>query len=248
LAPIDLDLFSPWMNAAGMVGFAPPERWNWPEPAGAWVTNPLSLGPRTPAESRATMSFPGGALVHSGLPNPGLKAILHRYAERWAHSSLPAWVHIFGHSADEIHQMVLRLEEVEGVAAIELGIGDDLPAQVALAQIRAAQGELPLVVSLPFQRAGEDWLGDLIKLGASAITLRGPRGTLPAPEGGESRPISGRLYGPALLPQVMETMQFLRQRLRLPIIAGAGVYRVEDGQALLKAGAWGIQIDTVLWL
>jgi dihydroorotate dehydrogenase (NAD+) catalytic subunit len=248
LAPIDLDLFSPWMNAAGMVGFAPPERWNWPEPAGAWVTNPLSLGPRTPAESRAAMSFPGGALVHSGLPNPGLKAILHRYAERWAHSSLPAWVHIFGHSADEIHQMVLRLEEVEGVAAIELGIGDDLPAQVALAQIRAAQGELPLVVSLPFQRAGEDWLGDLIKLGASAITLRGPRGALPAPEGGESRPISGRLYGPALLPQVMETMQFLRQRLRLPIIAGAGVYRVEDGQALLKAGAWGIQIDTVLWL
>jgi dihydroorotate dehydrogenase len=38
------------------------------------------------------------------------------------------------------------------------------------------------------------------------------------------------------------------QRHHLPIIAGAGVYKIEDGQALLNAGAWGIQLDTVLWL
>jgi dihydroorotate dehydrogenase len=157
-------------------------------------------------------------------------------------------VHIFGHSPDEIHQMVLRLEEVEGVGAIELGIGDDLPAQDALLQVRTALGELPLVVSLPFRRAGEDWLVELIKLGASAITLSGARGALPVPGSGEGRLIRGRLYGPALLPQVMETVQALRQRLRLPVIAGAGVYRAEDGRALLKAGAWGIQIDTALWL
>jgi dihydroorotate dehydrogenase (NAD+) catalytic subunit len=241
---LDLDLATPWMNAAGTSGFAPPERWDWSEPAGAWVTNPLSLGPRSPAESRAAVSFPGGALLHSGLPNPGLKAVLRRYGERWARSSLPAWVHVFGRNPDEIHQLVLRLEDVDGVAAIELGISEELPGNEALQQVDAALGELPLVVSLPFQRAGEDWLGKLAGLGASAITLAGPRGVMPGPGG---KLVSGRLYGPALLPQVMAAVQSLTKRLRLPVIAGAGVYQVEDGNTLLKAGAWGIQIDMVLW-
>ena len=241
---LDLDLATPWMNAAGTLGFAPPDRWDWPEPAGAWVTNPLSLGPRSPAESRAALSYPGGALVHSGLPNPGLKAVLSRYAERWSRSSLPAWVHIFGRSPDEIHQMVLRLEDVEGVAAIELGISESISGNEALQQVEAALGELPLVISLPFQRAGEDWLGKLAQLGASAITLAGPRGLLPGPGG---KLVSGRLYGPSLLPQLMAAVQPLQQRIRLPLIVGSGIYRVEDGITLLKAGAWGVQIDLVLW-
>jgi dihydroorotate dehydrogenase (NAD+) catalytic subunit len=233
------------MNTAGTLGFMPPERWNWPAPAGAWVTNPLSLGPRSPAESRAGLSFPGGALIQSGLQNPGMNAVLRRNATHWARSPLPAWVHIFGRTPDEIHSMVLHLEEVEGVAAIELGIGYDYSGAEALVQVDAALGELPLVVSLPMTRAGESWLNELPKLGASALTLSGPRGTLPSTDG---HLVSGRLYGPALLPHMLAAVQFLRQRLRLPVIAGAGVYRIEDGEALLKAGAWGIQIDTVLWL
>jgi len=241
----DLDMASPWMNAAGTAGYSPPERWNWPIPAGAWVTNPLSLGPRSPADSRAGISFPGGALIHSGLQNPGLNAVLRRNAGHWARSALPAWVHIFGHTPDEIHSMVLRLEDVEGVAAIELGIGHDYSDAEALAQVNAALGELPLVVSLPLTRSGEPWLNELPKLGASALTLTGPRGLLP---GADGRLVGGRLYGPALLPHMLAAVQLLHQHFRLPVIAGAGVYRIEDGEALLKAGAWGIQIDTVLWL
>jgi dihydroorotate dehydrogenase (NAD+) catalytic subunit len=242
---LDLDLTTPWMSAAGASGFAPPERWNWPEPAGAWVTNPTSLLPRSPAENRAALSFAGGALLHSGLPNPGLKTVLRRYAERWARSSLPTWVHVFGRDPGEIHQMVLRLEDVEGVAAIELGIDDSTSSAEALRQAESALGELPLVVSLPFQRAGEDWLGKLPGLGASAVTLAGPRGCLP--DAG-SKLVSGRVYGPALLPQMIAAVQAFAQRWRMPLIAGAGVSRLEDGQALLKAGAWGVQIDTVLWI
>jgi dihydroorotate dehydrogenase (NAD+) catalytic subunit len=242
---LDLDLASPWMNAAGTSGFTPPERWDWPAPAGAWVTNPISLGPRTPAENRAGIPFPGGALIHSGLPNPGLKAVLRRHADAWARSPLPAWAHIFGRTPDEIHSLVLLLEEVEGVAAIELGIDEDCSASDALTQVDAALGELPLVVSISLSRAGEAWLNELSKLGASALTLAGPRGTLPGVSGSL---VSGRLYGPALLPHMLAAVQLLGRRLRLPVIVGAGVYHVEDGEALLKAGAWGIQIDTVLWL
>ncbi len=240
----DLDLNTPWMNAAGTAGFAPPERWTWPEPEGAWVTNPVSLSPRSPAENRTAMNFPGGALLHSGLPNPGLNAILHRHAAAWARSPLPVWVHIFGRTPDEIHQMVLRLEGLEGVGAIELGIGDELGGKDALTWVEAALGELPLIVNLSLARAAEDWLGELADLGASAVSLCGPRGVLP---GADSRLISGRLYGPVLLPLMFAALR-QAQRHHLPIIAGAGVNKIEDGQALLNAGAWGVQLDTVLWL
>ncbi len=241
---LDLDLATPWMNAAGAVGFAPPERWPWPEAAGAWVTNPLSLSPRSPAESRAAQAFPGGALLHSGLPNPGLKAVLKRYAARWQRSPLPAWAHVIGRSADEIHQMMLRLEGIEGVSAIELGVGNELTGQEALTWAEAALGELPLVIHLPMRRVSEAWLGELARLGASAITLSAPRGVLPGPDG---KPCGGRVYGPSLLPLMMDAVQE-SQRWRLPVIAGAGVYRFEDGKALLAAGAWAVQIDTLLWL
>ena len=201
---LDLDLSTPWMNAAGAAGFTPPERWPWPEPAGAWVTNPLSLSPRSPAENRSAVIFPGGALLHSGLPIPGMNSVLGRNAAAWARSPLPAWVHIFGRTPEDIHQMVLRLEGVEGVAAFELGISEDLAGKDALAWVEAASGELPLVVNLSMERAAEDWLDDLARLGASAISLRGPRGAL---AGADGRLVNGRLYGPALLPQLFTALR-----------------------------------------
>ncbi len=226
-----------------MAGFTPPARWLLPEPPGAFVTNPISLGPRTPAGERGQWNFPGGVLLHSGLPNPGLSRVLRRYSERWKQSSLPIWVHLFGSNPDEIHQMVIRLEGREGVEAIELGLPPGILGEAALKFVEAAYGELPLVVNLPLTAAGETWLEALPGLGVRAITLSAPRGALPGPAGGLAH---GRLYGPALFPLMLAAVQSAR-RLDLPLIAGAGIYRRKDMQVLRDAGAWAVQLDTVLW-
>ena len=239
----DLYLDSPWLNAAGTLGFLPPPRWPVSEPMGAFITNPISLGPRSPAAERRMMSYPGGILMHSGLPNPGISRVLRKYADRWAQSSLPIWVHLIGSNPDEIHQMVQRLEGREGVMAVELGLPPDIDGEQALAFVDAAYGELPLIVHLPLNRAGEPWLKQLPGHGASAISLGGPRGMLPTDTG---RPINGRLYGPALFPLALAAVQTTR-RLGIPIIAGAGIYRPQDAEALRDAGAWAVQLDTVLW-
>jgi dihydroorotate dehydrogenase (NAD+) catalytic subunit len=239
----EIDLDPPWMNAAGTLGFAPPARWQVPEPAGAFVTNPISLSPRTPAAERGQQPFPGGILLHSGLPNPGLSRVLRQYGERWKQSSLPVWVHLIGSNPDEIHQMVTRLEGREGVATIELGLPPGIHGDAALAFVEAAYGELPLVVNLPLTAAGEPWLEALPGRGASAISLVAPRGALPGPAGSL---VNGRLYGPALFPLMLAALQSAR-RLGLPVIAGAGIYRRRDAQALLDAGARAVQLDTVLW-
>ena len=239
----DLFIDSPWMNAAGTLGFAPPARWPVPEAMGAFVTNPISIGPRTPAAERDLLAFPGGVLLHTGLPNPGLSRVLKRYADRWAQSSLPVWPHLIGANPHEIHQMVRRLESVEGVMAIELGIPPGAAGSEALEFVAAGFGELPLVVHLPLTAAGEGWLKELPRAGASAISLGGPRGTLPNDSG---RPVTGRLVGPSLFPLVMAAVHSARQ-VGLPVIAGAGIYRRADADSLRDAGAWAVQLDTVLW-
>jgi dihydroorotate dehydrogenase len=210
---------------------------------GAFVTNPISLNQRTPAADRGLLAYPGGVLLHSGLANPGLKRVIRKYSERWAQSSLPIWAHLIGQSPDEIHQIVRQLEGMEGVAALEIGIPPDARGAQALAFVEAAFGELPVVAHLPLSAADEPWLEKLQTAGASAVSLGGPRGALPNDTG---RPIHGRLYGPALFPLMMAAVQHAR-RLGIPIIAGAGIYRGQEAQALRDAGAWAVQLDTVLW-
>ncbi len=239
----ELYLDSPWLNAAGMLGYLSPSRPPIPEALGALITNPISLTPRTPAAERCAVEYPGGVLVHSGLHNPGFSRVLRRYGERWAQSNLPIWVHLIGANPDEIRQMVQRLEGREGVMAVELGLPPDAEGEKALAFAEAGYGELPLVVHLPLNRAQETWVKELPGLGVSAISLGAPRGTLPGPSGSL---ISGRLYGPSLLPQTLAAVQAVR-RLGVQIIAGAGIYRREDAQKLREAGAWAVQLDTVLW-
>jgi dihydroorotate dehydrogenase (NAD+) catalytic subunit len=243
----ELYLSSPWVNAAGMLGCTLPARW--PVPGielgllGAFITNPLSLSARSPANDRSAIRYPGGALLHSGLPNPGLERALRHYAERWAQSNIPVWVHLAGSSPEEIQRMVRRLEGYEGVLAVELGLPPRAGIEDTLKFVEAAYGELPLIVQIPLLVASEAWVSQLAALGASALSLGAPRGTALGEEG---KPVSGRLYGPSLFPLTLHAVQVLRSQ-GLPVIAGPGVYRRQDAQALLDAGALAVQLDTVLW-
>jgi dihydroorotate dehydrogenase (NAD+) catalytic subunit len=239
----DLDLASPWINAPGTLGFAPPPRWPLPETPGAFITNPISLAPRSPAAGRALLPYPGGYLLHTGHPNPGLNRVLKRYGERWAQSSLPIWVHLLASNPGEVQQMVHRLEGVEGVMALEIGLPPGIRGSEAREFVQAAYGELPLVISMELNMAEEAWIADLPKWGAGTVCLSAPRGILPDDSG---RPVSGRLFGPSLLPMALAAVHTARKH-GLQVIAGSGVYRTQDAQLLREAGAFAVQLDAVLW-
>jgi dihydroorotate dehydrogenase (NAD+) catalytic subunit len=242
----ELYLSSPWINAAGMLGYVLPPRWPVAgmdlKTFGAFVTNPISLAARSPAASSCMLPYPGGALLHSGLPSPGITRVLRKYAERWAQSSLPVWAHLIG-SPDEIQQMVRRLEGRDGVMGVELGLPADIRAEAALELVNAAYGELPLIVHLPLSLAQEGWVSSLAAAHVSAVSLGAPRGSLP---GAGGKLVSGRLYGPGLFPLTLSAVQRMR-KLGIAVIAGPGVYRRSDAQVLLAAGATAVQLDTVLW-
>ena len=80
----DLAFRSRIINAAGMLGFAPdPRKTPSYDLLGAFVTNPVSLLPRSPALTRCSVSYLGGVLLHSGFPNPGLAKIIGKYSRQW---------------------------------------------------------------------------------------------------------------------------------------------------------------------
>lgn len=245
---VELAFDLPWMNAAGSLGFTPDRRGLLDlARLGAFVTHPVSLEARTPAHGARCVAYPGGFLLHTGYPNPGLRAVLRRYAEAWGRSPIPVLVHLLCQRAEEAAQVVRRLEGLPGVAGIELGLAPEVEAGQAAALVQAATGELPVIVRLPLERAVELGRG-LTKTnarpeGLAAFSLGPPRGLLPTAEGDLVR---GRLYGPAVFPQALATVKSL-SGLGVPVIGGGGVYRMEQAQAMLGAGAVAVQVDAVLW-
>jgi dihydroorotate dehydrogenase (NAD+) catalytic subunit len=239
----DLLIPAGWMPAAGTLGFAPPGEWPLPEAPVAFVTHPVSLHSRVPAHDRRIVNYEGGFLLHTGWPNPGLRQVLKIYRQRWARANVPIWVHLLAETVEQTDRMVRLLEEVEGVMAIELGLAPETSTEEAFRLVEAAHGELPLILGLSLNHSGEAWIEKVCALGVNAVCLTSPYGTLAGKDG---QLITGRLYGPGLLPQVLQALQRLK-RLGLPLIAGCGIYRHSDIQAAFQAGAAAVQLDSVLW-
>lgn len=239
----DLTFQKPLMNAAGMLGFVPDLRAPVPwENFGAFVTNPLSLRPRRAATEPALIEYPGGFLLHSGLPNPGLNAALRKYSRRWADSPLPIIVHLMADRPEETQQMVEKLEDLDNILGVELGFAPLLADDIIILVLEMCLGELPLIFNLPAEQVLR--LGArLVQAGARAVSLAAPRGTLMQNDGF----VSGRLFGPSLFPQSLEIV-VSAAKLGLPIIGAGGIYSEEDAQAMLAAGAIGVQMDTKIWI
>ena len=58
--------------------------------------------------------------------------------------------------------------------------------------------------------------------------------------------VQGRLYGPAILPVALRVVHELSQ-MSIPTIGAGGVYTQEHKNAMLAAGAFAVQLDSILW-
>ena len=239
----ELILKTPIMNAAVCFGFTPDSYGPTDiSQMGAFITNPISLLARSPAHGPRFLSFPGGFLLHTGYPNPGLGSAIRRYARHWARSPLPVLVHLLAQKAGEVADMVKKLESLEGVAGFEIGLPAEADVEMVRDFARAAAGELPVIMRFPLDHAAG--LADgFAQSRLAAVSLAPPRGALPLPEGGL---VQGRLYGPALFPQALAAVQALNRR-GIPVIGSGGVYTPVQAEAMLQAGAIAVQLDAVLW-
>jgi dihydroorotate dehydrogenase (NAD+) catalytic subunit len=259
LAPnhkVGLALSNPVMPAAGCFGFGTEYgRLVEIEALGAIVVGPFTARPRQGAEAPRTLPIPGGVLLHTGLANPGVAAAVRRYARAWVRSPVPVIVHVAGTSPDEAASCCRRLSGIEAVAGIELDLPEtarvstefvevlnDLTATVRAARTNASQ---PLIVRLPLGSAGA-LCEAAVEAGADALTVAAPpRGTVWHTPG--ARFVTGRLYGPFVLPLALRALRSVAELVPVPLIGCGGIHSVEDVQAFLHAGATAVQVGGCLW-
>lgn len=239
----ELSLKTPWMNAAGSLGFAPELHGAVDlSMLGAFVTNPISLRARSPAQGRRFASFPGGFLLHTGHPNPGFKTAIRQYASRWRRSPIPVLVHLLVQSPQEAAEMIYRLESIESVTGVEVGLPLDVEAGSIREYIEATTGELPILIRIPADRTLE-LVEPLSNSDIAGVSLAPRRGTLPDSDGGF---MHGRLYGPACFPQGLADVELL-SKSGVQVIGAGGVTTKAQADAMLRAGAIAVQLDCVLW-
>jgi dihydroorotate dehydrogenase (NAD+) catalytic subunit len=243
-----LVLASPVMNAAGTLGFGDETRdlidMN---RLGAFVTNPVTQAPRAPAHGTHVISLDSGVLVHTGLPNPGLRGVVSTYHAIWERLSIPVILHLVINSVDEVRRSFALLEDVDVLSAVELGVNDEITPADAGGQIRAARehGDKPILVRLPFG-ASLDLATAAIDAGAdSLVVCAPPRGTARDLSG---KLIAGRIYSPTIKPVILRLVGQIARRSTVPVIGAGGIHSAQDVRDYLEAGAAAVQVDSALWI
>ena len=89
---------------------------------GAICCKGTTLKPRIGNPTPRVTETPGGMLNSIGLQNPGVDAVIEKYARTWAGWKVPVIVNVAGESVSDYVEVTRRLEGVPGIAGIELNI------------------------------------------------------------------------------------------------------------------------------
>jgi len=230
---------------------------------GAICCKGTTLRPRIGNPTPRVTETPGGMLNSIGLQNPGVDAVVEKYAATWAGWRVPVIVNVAGESVGDYVEVVRRLDGVPGIAGIELNIScpnvgrgglqfaidADAAAGVTAAVRRAT--DLPLLVKLspnvadvrPIARAIAD-------AGADALTaINTLSGIAVGPT--RERPLLGNVYGglsgPAIKPVALRIVYEVCQVVRIPVVAIGGVTVLADVLDYLAVGAVAVQVGTAIF-
>ena len=246
-----LTLRGPVVNAAGTLGFAVEAEGIVDfERLGGFITNPITFESRGPANAPNVAATAEGIALHTGIPNPGIKAALRRFTpdgERvFGRQGVPVIVHLAATRPVEVRRAVEWIERVDVVSGLELGLRDDLNASEMTEVVHAARGNVPLIVRLPIDKA-ERFAPVAARSGADALCVGAPprwRPTAPSPD----LPRSGRLYGQGVFEATLAAVRAVASMsLDTPIVGAGGVIDRARVDAVLEAGAVAVQVDLALW-
>jgi dihydroorotate dehydrogenase (NAD+) catalytic subunit len=236
---------------------------------GAIVCKGTTLHAHTGNEHPRTLETASGMLNAIGLQNPGVHAVLKKYARIWAGWQTPVIVNIAGETIEEFVALAEIIEGAGGVAGIEVNVscpniraggvvfGAD-PQAVAdvTAAVRRAT-TLPVIVKLSpnsgdarptavaAAASGADAISLINTITGMAIDTRKRLPTLAN--------ITGGLSGPAIKPIALRMVYEVARELRsaypyVPVIGIGGIANTNDALEFLMAGASAIQVGTMTFV
>jgi dihydroorotate dehydrogenase (NAD+) catalytic subunit len=256
-----LVLKNPVMTASGTFGYG--EEFNGLvnfQRLGAIVAKGISLAPRLGNPPPRVVETSCGMLNSIGLENVGVERFINEKMEFLRQTRTAVIANILGDTVDDYRQLAERLNEVEGLAAIEVNIScpnvkkggvafgsDPEMARAVTAAVRE-NCSLPVIVKLSpnvtditeiaksAEYAGADAVSLINTLLGMAIDSKRRRPLLANVVGG--------LSGPAIKPVALRMVWQVSQAIQLPVIGIGGITTTEDALEFMLAGATAIQVGT----
>jgi dihydroorotate dehydrogenase (NAD+) catalytic subunit len=226
---------------------------------GGIVPKTITPQPRQGNVPWRTVETAAGLLNSIGLDNDGVDAFLANQLPWLLGCGAPVIVSIAGATTDEFVALAARLDEVPGIAALELNIscpnvshGVDMGSDPELcrrvvAGVRAATSRPVLAKLTPnvtdiaaVARGAEDG-------GADAVTVINTCQGM-AVDWRRRRPLLGNviggLSGPAIKPIALRCVHQIRRASGIPIVGVGGIMTIDDCMEFLVTGASAVQVGT----
>lgn len=227
---------------------------------GAIVVKSISLDPRPGNPPPRLHETPSGMINAIGIMSVGVEAFIADKLPALRRHDVPIVASVFGTKVSEFVEVARRLNDAEGIAAIEVNVGcpniekgkmfgTDLGlTRETMEGVRGAT-RLPLLLKLtpnvadvrPFARLGEETGADAISLinsvPAMAIDIKTRRPRVSSGVGG--------LSGPAIRPIAVRMVWQAASAVRIPVIGIGGITSGEDVMEFLIAGATAVQVGTI---
>lgn len=231
---------------------------------GAVVSKGTTLRPRLGNPTPRTVETAAGMLNSIGFQNVGLSAIISDYAPRWEKWDTPVIVNIMGENFSEYIELVEALDEIPGIAGVEVNIscpnveagglefGQDPQLAGELIKAIRESVQLPILVKLTpsvsdprivaesVAKAGADALTIFNTIPGMAIDIDKRKPTLGATFGG--------LSGPAIKPVALRHVFLVSKEMDIPIVASGGVVSGTDVVEFVMAGASAVQVGTATFV
>lgn len=257
----ELELKNPVMTASGTFGYGLEFRefYDIQKLGGIMVTG-TTLEPRQGNPPPRIVETPGGMLNSVGLENPGVDYVVQEILPQLAQLDLAVIVNISGNTVEEYELLAQRLDQIPGVAGLEVNIScpnvkaggmafGTCPSQAATVIDKVRQiTTLPVIaklspnvtdivkIALAVERAGADAISLINTLLGMAIDIEEQKPVLANVVGG--------LSGPAIKPVALRMVWQVSQAVNLPVIGMGGITSTEDAVEFILAGASAIAVGT----
>lgn len=256
---------NPIMAASGTFGYGEEYRDYIPiNRLGALITKGISLKPQAGNPPPRLVETTGGMLNAIGLQNIGVNALIEEKVSRLKKFGTPVIINIFGTTLKEYAEVARRLEEIRGIAGLEVNIscpnlkrggisfGTD-PREVfkVVSKVRKSSSR-PILVKLSpnvtdikvIARSAEEAGADAISL-INTLTGMAVDVETRAPKLGN---ITGGLSGPAIKPIALRMVWEVYNKVNIPIIGMGGIINAQDALEFIIVGASAVQIGTAHFL
>ena len=231
---------------------------------GAFVSKGITPRRRSGNAMPRIVETPAGMLNAIGLQNPGIDGFIKKYPPIWETWSVPAIVNISAEAIDDYADMAARLDEIPGIAGLEINVscpnvarggycfGWDAEMSADVTRAVRAVTTLPIIVKLSpaatdivavaeaVEAAGADAISLINTLVGMAIDVRHRRPLLANHTGG--------LSGPAIKPIAVRMVYQVAAAVRVPVIGMGGIMGLNDALEFFLAGATAVQIGTGIFV